>query len=62
MMLAALEQPSEIDVFSFFLAEKLGKTVGEIEEMPALEILHWQSYYKVKHVHEDLALRTAAKR
>jgi hypothetical protein len=31
--------------FEFFLAENLGKTVGEIREMPAAEFQQWWIYY-----------------
>lgn len=52
-------EPSDVDGFLFVLAEKLGKTVSEIAQLPAAEILQWQSYLKVKHTLEDLARRAA---
>jgi len=48
MMLSLNGRPSHLDGFLFFLGEKLGKTVTEIEEMPASEYVAWQAFYKVK--------------
>lgn len=42
-------------MFAFHLAEKLGKTLGEVYAMPHSEYVGWQSYYTVKHNREDLA-------
>ena len=32
----------------FHLAETLGKTVADIEEMPAAEMLEWAAYFNLK--------------
>ncbi len=55
MFLAMHGQPSEIEGFLFVLAEKLGKSVAEVMQFPALEIMQWRSYYTVKHQAEQLA-------
>jgi hypothetical protein len=34
------------------LAEKLHKTVGEIEEMPVEEFLEWQIWFKLQKEHQ----------
>lgn len=44
--------PSEVDVFPFFLAEKLGKTVSEIEQIGHAEMVGWQAYYESKNAIE----------
>jgi len=35
-------------LFHFQLAELLGKTVAEIEELPASELSGWQGYFLIK--------------
>lgn len=32
------------------LAEALGKSLGEIDEMPALEVEQWRAFFKVRQV------------
>lgn len=54
MMFALHGRPSDVDVFQFFLAEKLGKTVGELQEMPASEYVQWAAYYKAKNAVEGV--------
>lgn len=61
MFLAAHGQPSDAEVFTFFLCEKLGKTLGDLDAMPAAEYVGWVSYYKVKQQQEDLASKVAAR-
>jgi hypothetical protein len=41
--------------FSFFLAAKLGKTVGEIERMPNREWLDWSVYFGREAQRQELA-------
>lgn len=48
-VLALNGQDSEVDVFIFFLAEKLGKTVGELADMSQHEYMSWISYFKAKN-------------
>ncbi len=48
MFLAFHGQPTEINMFSYYLAEKLGKTVGEVEDMPFVEYDRWRAFYTVK--------------
>lgn len=47
-MLGLNNRDGGVDVFRFQLAEKLGKTVGEIESMPHDEYVAWGSYFHVK--------------
>lgn len=44
MILALNGLESDLDAFVFVLAEKLHKTVGEVESMPRSEYLAWQHY------------------
>lgn len=46
----------------FVLAEKLGRSVGEVRALPNTEFEEWCEYYEIKGVLTDLAQRTAAKR
>ncbi len=39
-------------MFSYFLGEKLGMTVGEVEDMPFVEYDRWRAFYTVKHALE----------
>lgn len=49
MMLALHGRDSDIDAFLFTLAEKLGKTVREVEEgMDHMEYVQWQAFYIAK--------------
>lgn len=48
-MLALHGRDSDIDAFLFTLAEKLGKTVREVEEgMDHMEYVQWQAFYIAK--------------
>lgn len=47
-MLAFNDRPSDVDLFEFFLAEKLGLALQAIRGMPHVEYLQWASYYRVK--------------
>lgn len=49
MMLAMNGRESDIDAFRFVLAEKLGRTVAEIDDMGHDEYVGWQAYFKVKN-------------
>lgn len=48
-MLALNGAESPLDGFRFFLAEKLGKTVGELDTMTMEEYVSWQAYYEVRN-------------
>ncbi len=50
-----------MDVFAFYLADKLGKTLGELDDMPAAEYVAWSSYHKVRVQQEELAMKAAAR-
>jgi hypothetical protein len=41
--------------FDYFLAEKLGRTVGEIRRMPAEEWINWGVYFGRKAQQRELA-------
>lgn len=55
------EEGAGVDLFAFFLAEKLGKTLADLDDMPAIEYARWQSYYKVKQQQEELAAKRASR-
>lgn len=61
MFLASVAQPSDVEFFRFYLAEKLHKTVSELEDMEYAEYASWQSYYKVKAQQEQLQAKVAAR-
>jgi hypothetical protein len=48
MFLSMHGQPSDVDSFEFFLAEKLGKTLTEVREMPNTEYVGWCAYFEVR--------------
>lgn len=55
-----LEFESDPDAeFAFFLAEKLGKLVVEIDEMPHAEYVKWVVYFGRKAQHKEIALAKA---
>ena len=54
MMLSLNGMPADVDGFAFFLGEKLGMTVDQIQDMDAAEYAGWQSYFKVKNVLEGM--------
>lgn len=49
LLLAMNGRESEMDHFPFFLARELGKSLGEIGEMPHSELVQWRAYYTAKH-------------
>lgn len=49
MMLALHGRETEFDAFVYVLAEKLHKTVGEIEQMPHAEYVRWQAYFTAQN-------------
>lgn len=48
-----------MDIFAYFLADKLGKTLAEIDEMPHAEYCGWRSFHKVRNQQEELAAKRA---
>lgn len=48
MMKALAGAESETDAFAFILAEKLGKTVGELDSMSHMEYVRWQAYVEAR--------------
>lgn len=59
MFLASVGQEAGVDMFAFYLADRLGKTLGELDDMPASEYVAWSSYHKVMRQQEDLARKAA---
>lgn len=53
-MLSLHGKSAEVDGFQFFLAEKLGKTVGELQDMEYAEYTQWAAYYEAKHAIEGV--------
>lgn len=47
------------DVFAYFLADRLGRTVAEVEAMDERELRGWVSYHKVRQQAEELATKRA---
>lgn len=45
--------------FEFYLAEKLGKHVHEIREMPAVDFVRWSVYYGRSAQRQELASKKA---
>lgn len=46
----------------YYVAEKLGRFVWELEGMPNLEFLRWTRYFSVKEQSAELAHKAAAAR
>lgn len=44
----------------FYLADRLGKTLTELDDMPHSEYTAWASYHKVKQQQEQLAMKAAS--
>lgn len=59
MFLASVGQESGTDLFAMFLADRLGRTLGELDDMPHAEYLAWSSYHKVKQQQEQLSMKVA---
>lgn len=52
--MALAGRPSTANPFFFFLAEKLGKSVGEIRNLPAQELIEWGAYYAARGQQDEL--------
>lgn len=46
MMLSLVGEPSDIDSFDFYLAEKLGCFVADLDRMSNAEYTAWAAYYE----------------
>ena len=44
-----------VAVFDHFLADRLGRTLAELGDMPHAEYVAWASYHKVRQQQEQLA-------
>ena len=49
----------EVSAFDYYLADRLGRTVAELADMPHTEYLGWQSYHKVRQQADELAVLRA---
>jgi hypothetical protein len=49
----------DADEFAFFLAQKLGRTVEELDEMPNDEYVQWIVYYGRKAQRQDIETKKA---
>jgi hypothetical protein len=52
MMLALHGRPSHVEAFPYQLAERLHKTVSEIEALPHAELVGWAAYLTAKQAIE----------
>lgn len=61
MFFASVGKPGGegVDVFAYFLADRLGKTLGELDDMPVAEFVGWQSFHRVKAQQEQLGMLSA---
>lgn len=60
MFFASVGEESDVDLFSFYLADRLGKTLAELEQIPHAEYMAWSSFHKVKQQQEQLAMKAAS--
>lgn len=65
MFYASIAKPNpdggeEPYVFDFFLADRIGCTLGQLDAMPHTEYLGWISFHKVRQQQEELAFKRAA--
>lgn len=56
MFLASVAAPGGegVDVFRYVLAEKLGRTVAELGDMPCDEYAGWLSFHRVRAQQQEL--------
>lgn len=47
----------DADLISFVLAERLGKSLGEVRALPRREIEEWAAFYAYRDLHEELNSR-----
>lgn len=55
------EEGRGTDPFLYFLADRLGKTVGELADMPAAEYARWKAFHQVRNQQEELAMKRASR-
>ncbi len=55
------EGGQDVDVFAYFLADRLGRTVGELDDMPAAEYAGWVSFHRVRNQQDELAMKRASR-
>lgn len=48
-----------VDVFGYYLADRLGKTLSELDDMPASEYAGWRAFHKVRNQQEELGMLRA---
>lgn len=53
------EGGEDVDAFAYFLADQLGKTLGELDDMPHAEYTGWKSFHKVRRQQEELNAKRA---
>lgn len=61
MFFASVGKPGgeDVDTFAYFLADRLGKTLTELDDMPHAEYLGWRSFHLVKNQQEELNMLKA---
>lgn len=59
MFFASVGKGSEVDLFAYFLADQLKKTVTELGDMPHSEYVGWKSFHVIKRQQEELATKRA---
>jgi hypothetical protein len=52
---------AQVPVFDYYLADRLGRTVAELETMPHTEYLGWRSFHAVRHQQDELAMKRASR-
>lgn len=61
MFFASVGEESDVDLFAFFLADRLGKTLAELDEISHAEYVAWSSFHKVRQQQEQLAVKAASR-
>lgn len=59
MFFASVNKPGgeNVEMFSYFLADRLGKTLAELDAMPHAEYVGWVSFHRVKNQATELAAK-----
>lgn len=53
------EGSEPVPMFDYFLADRLGRTLAELGDMPHTEYVGWVSFHKVRQQQEELAFLRA---
>jgi hypothetical protein len=53
MMMSLHGRPSDLDAFDFFLAQKLGCFVADLDRMSNAEYVGWAAYYEATQAMTD---------